>query len=251
MQRFAHLLMDPLVLLVFMMPLRHAVELCSRQLGFDNSTGPKDRRTGGDLAWCNEHHARTCCERDHTRQALTRFTSATPDVSQGCLALSAKVYCSICDGDVGVGLKTRQNVVFLCPSLCDAWYDACRSDFFSPSGAGLLQGCFPGSLVCSPLAEITAMAAVFCARLGFTVASEDDELDGECYDGVPAAKTRGKGPPAPWVPRPYQSRGFVEELKTAFRVIWYNMPAPVRKWAPSIGIGAVFLAVGLRVIMSS
>merc|ERR1719330_1471637 len=92
-------------------------------------------------------------------------------------------FCAPCDADVGAGDKSETNTILLCPSFC------------------------------RPLREIAENAAEFCLRLGaplgaaFAVASAEHELEG-CYDGIPAARSKGPGPKAPYVrPVTRTSRG--------------------------------------------
>ncbi len=39
--------------------------------------------------------------------------------------MTTKVYCSLCDADVGVGRKQG-----LCYDMCESWFDTCHSDYF-------------------------------------------------------------------------------------------------------------------------
>mmetsp|Transcript_42274 Transcript_42274/g.134288 ORF Transcript_42274/g.134288 Transcript_42274/m.134288 type:complete len:292 (-) Transcript_42274:40-915(-) len=174
-------------------------ESCSKALGFNESSGPRDR-SNQDLQFCNEHHKRTCCERNHTRQVLSSWSAFSHDRSPRCAQMSRLALCSTCDGDVGTGAKARANSVLLCPSFCSRWFQSCYEDFFAPGGSSAgLQPCGPGSLVCSPLNEITEDHTTFCSGIGdFAVAEDEEGLD-SCYDGVPAAKARGKAPRAHWV----------------------------------------------------
>jgi len=152
------------------------------------------------LQFCKEHHKRTCCERNHTRQVLNTFTAFSHERSPSCTQMSRLALCSKCDADVGIGRLIEENLVALCPSFCARWYNACIEDFFAPPGSGHgLQPCGPGALVCSPLKEIAEDPKAFCQAVpGFAMGAEEDEPD-NCFDGIPAAKTRGKGPRAPWV----------------------------------------------------
>lgn len=182
-----------------------AQESCSKVLGFNETSGPKDR-SNQDLQFCTEHHKRTCCERNHTRQVLATFGAHTFERSARCSQMSRLALCSLCDGDVGSGQKASGNLILLCPSFCSRWFNACIEDFFAPDGtsAGRLQACTPSSLACSPLGEIVQDAASFCRVIGdFAVADVEDDALSPCYDGVPAASSRGKGPRAHWArPQP-------------------------------------------------
>jgi len=176
-------------------------EKCSKALGFNASSVPKDR-SSQDLQFCQEHHKRTCCEREHSRQALGQFALYSLERSDRCSQMSKLALCSLCDGDVGVGIKAQAERVVLCPTFCRRWYQACADDFFTASGAGGLQPCSPTSLVCSPLAETTEDSASFCSMVGFSVSKEESD---RCYDGVPAARSRGKGPRQPYT-KPVRER---------------------------------------------
>jgi len=191
-------------------------EKCSKALGFNASSGPKDR-SSQDLQFCNEHHKRTCCEREHSRQALSQFAVYSLERSERCSQMSKLAMCSMCDGDVGVSIKAQAERVVLCPSFCRQWYQACADDFFTFSGAGGLQPCVPTSLVCSPLAEAAEDSASFCSKVGFSVSEEESE---RCYDGIPAARSRGKGPRQPYTKpvreRPPWWRQKLEQLQLEF-----------------------------------
>lgn len=180
-------------------------KLCSKAFGFNESVGPKDR-SNQELLFCTEHHGRTCCEKNHTREVLLQYSAFAHERSARCAQMSRIALCSVCDGDVGIGRKAQVNSILLCPSFCKRWYEACLNDFFAPKGSGEgVRPCGPGSVVCSPLGEAVENALAFCTTIGdFTVADgEDDEPDGDdgtpCFDGVPAARARGKGPRSAWV----------------------------------------------------
>lgn len=175
-------------------------ETCSKALGFNESSGPKDR-SFQDLTFCDEHHERTCCERNHTKQVRSLFAGFSHERSGRCAQMARLAFCSVCDGDVGTGSKAQENLVILCPSFCRLWFESCAEDFFAPgtAGAGSVAPCGPNALVCSPLSEITKDPAAFCQGAGFQVAELEDG-DEPCYDGVPASKMRGKAPRAPWSP---------------------------------------------------
>lgn len=174
--------------------------ICSRALGFNESSGPKDRTNQDLRTFCKEHHARTCCERHHTRQVMSAV-SQFHEMSEKCIQMSRIALCSLCDGDVGIGLKSEWNHVVLCPSFCRQWFQACIHDFFShSSGATGIQPCRSSSVVCSRLGEITEDSAAFCTRIGDFIVPETEEDSTNCHDGVPASFTHGPGPRAPWTP---------------------------------------------------
>mmetsp|Transcript_26983 Transcript_26983/g.48780 ORF Transcript_26983/g.48780 Transcript_26983/m.48780 type:complete len:284 (+) Transcript_26983:46-897(+) len=191
-------------------------EPCSKALGFNETSGPKDR-SKQDLLFCSEHHKRTCCERNHSRQVLGSWAPFSHDKSTRCATMSRLALCSFCDADVGSGIKAAANIIVLCPSFCKRWFEACAEDFFAPgSSSGSMQPCGPGSLVCSPLTEITEDPAAFCAGVaGFSVAETEEDADGLCYDGVPAASSKGKGPRAFWErPKPAGKPWWRQTLET-------------------------------------
>lgn len=177
-------------------------ETCSKTLGFNESQVPKDR-SYQDLIGCDEHHKRTCCERNHSIKIRGLWGSFAAESSPRCAKLSQLVLCSLCDADVGVGHKVDGNSVMLCPSLCNRWFQACVEDFFVPATSDQLHPCSVGSLVCSPLSQIAKDGVDFCSRVvapmgsAFSVASVEEEPDA-CYDGVPTSKSKGPGPRALW-----------------------------------------------------
>mmetsp|Transcript_52124 Transcript_52124/g.124155 ORF Transcript_52124/g.124155 Transcript_52124/m.124155 type:complete len:298 (+) Transcript_52124:89-982(+) len=215
-------------------------ENCSAALGFNSSSGPKDR-SKQDLQFCTEHHKRTCCERNHTRQVLSWYGLFSTERSEKCMRLSRLVGCGLCDGDVGVGMKSESNLVLLCPSLCERWFQACSDDFFASSGSGAtLQPCGSSSLVCSPLHEITEDPRSFCESAGGFSVAEEEELD-ECFDGVPAARSRGRGPKAPYSP-PGQDSGTWWRRFQKEAVRWMQdtaRSASLEAYLPACVVGAV------------
>lgn len=188
-------------------------QTCSKALGFNESSGPKDR-SYQDLISCDEHHKRTCCEKNHTAKLHNSVAFFVQERSPRCAKMGQLAMCSLCDGDVGAGVTSLGNLVSLCPSFCSRWFKACVEDFFAPAGSGEgLQPCGHGNLVCSPLGEITQDPEVFCKRiqapLGAAFLVADTEDDDSCFDGVPAAKTRGPAVKAPYT-RPMRRASFPE-----------------------------------------
>jgi len=222
---------------------------CSKAMGFNESMVPMDR-SRQDLLLCNEHHQRTCCEKNHTRQVLSRFAPFSHERSGKCAQISRLALCSFCDSDVGTGAKTRTNAILLCPSFCETWYRACAEDYFAPGGSnGELTPCLPGSLVCSPLREISAESSRFCEGVGFAVGSGEDEHHDLCYDGVPGARSHGKGERASWVrPRPATPPWWKLVLQgwQQFRFPSLRELGVPRKWeayVPAVFVGAVGIVI--------
>lgn len=220
---------------------------CSKALGFNHSQGAKDR-SGQDLSFCNEHHKRTCCERNHTKTVLAWFAPFSKEGSASCATMSRLAGCALCDGDVGMEVKSIRDRILLCPSFCAQWFQACIEDFFAPVGAGALQPCSL-HVQCSPLAEITQDPNVFCRNIGgpgFDVAENEDEAD-TCYDGVPAARSRGNAPRAPYVrPKPRGQEWWRRYLPPQFRngVSWNSLGVS-RTWQQRIKLFAPAMVLGL------
>jgi hypothetical protein len=211
---------------------------CSKALGFNETEGPKDRSSQDLPAFCVEHHQRTCCGKNHTRDVLGRFAAFSYNISGRCGKMTRLSLCSFCDGDVGAGLKSRLNQIVLCSGFCERWFNSCREDFFAPGSSGSgLSPCGPASLVCSPLDEIVEDSRPFCEAVSpYSVATSEEELDG-CYDGVPAARSRGKGPRAPYVRPSWRGR-------TPF---WRQMwpPSHPSQWPTSKEVAADLAAIQL------
>eukprot|EP01066_Platyproteum_vivax_P004608 Platyproteum_vivax@DN1596_c0_g1_i1.p1 len=93
----------------------------------------------GRLSMCAEHEKRTCCTRQHTdvmvRTWFSIVSSLDSDISESCATATKKLMCSVCDGDVGLGVSVSQkgktSRVQLCSDFCNYWYSACENDYFS------------------------------------------------------------------------------------------------------------------------
>lgn len=225
---------------------------CSKALGFNDTAGAKDR-SRQDLRFCTEHHERTCCESSHEREVLARYAAFSHDASGRCGQLSRLALCALCDGDVGEGLKAERNQIVLCPSFCRRWFQSCRQDYFAPDSSGSrLTACRPDSLVCSPLDEITQESRSFCNSISPYVVADDEDLD-ICYDGVPAARSRGSGPKAPyarpprrrttpfwrhmWPPVPFSQWPKASEVMADLAAIELQVPRRVQGYEPGIAVG--------------
>lgn len=89
---------------------------------------------------------------------------------------------------MGLGLVTE-----VCPSLCDQWYLACKSQFFGyEPRTDRLVPCSPDSsamAVCSTLDQLASSGRGLCEAAGLPVAVEDNRAGGNfsatpsCYSG--------------------------------------------------------------------
>ncbi|KAF1317083.1 hypothetical protein FI667_g14996, partial [Globisporangium splendens] len=86
----------------------------------------------------------------------------------------------------------------VCPSLCNAWFSACKSEYYSYGGAGSLTPCYGNALICSPLSLIATSGAEFCEKMGFHVGTENDSEGDECFDGSVPLQLGESEPTEPW-----------------------------------------------------
>lgn len=82
----------------------------------------------------------------------------------------------------GEGIKSG-----LCLNLCENLYESCKGDLFE---AGIVDSgieyCTGSSLMCYKLDSFVSSGQEFCKRLGYEVKKKN------CFDGVSAARIRGK-----------------------------------------------------------
>lgn len=151
-------------------------------LGKYGHNSPRDMHT--DANFCIEQSRNTWWNNTNfdfirTKVGIIRVTS---DVSQQWIEETSKMFCSLCDGGVGIGKLTG-----ICPLQWDSWYNSCKNDFFtadvraSELGAGEITFCNKNSLLCSNLKDIYSDSTTFCKQMGIPV----NDNKGECYDGVP------------------------------------------------------------------
>ena len=72
--------------------------------------------------------------------------------------------CYPCHPDVGTGEQTK-----ICPSMCDTWFDACKTEFYSAGIDGSMVPCLDDSVICSPLSLIVHNGKSLCRRMGLDV----------------------------------------------------------------------------------
>ncbi|KAL7066081.1 hypothetical protein ACR3K2_34660 [Cryptosporidium serpentis] len=173
--------------------------------------------------FCKEHERRTCCNKSHPN-ILSRLYSTfilNTSLSQNCVTYYLKSWCSYCDADVGIGMKLYQKKPVLCHSLCEDWYNSCKTDYFGDSNNYLIHDntlisaritpCSETSVLCSQLHTITTNPDEFCRLNGFISSRElslttltaelhkyiniNKYLYGEhpCFDGTNAASIKGPG----------------------------------------------------------
>ena len=146
-------------------------------------------------------------------------------------------------------MKAQDNLVTLCPSFCRLWFESCADDFFAPGSAGLgsVAPCGPSALVCSPLMEITQDSAAFCKGAGFHV-TEVEDVDEPCYDGVPAAKMKGKAVRAPWTPPKRPEPTLLKRAMEYWRVGSTKAMRFLEENAPGLAIALVAAAVAWNLV---
>ncbi|GBG27235.1 Hypothetical Protein FCC1311_034572 [Hondaea fermentalgiana] len=132
-------------------------------------------RSGG-LALCSRFARKTCCSRE---QAAALYASWVGTQRAGfaprCAEMFETVMCMPCDPEVGLGRKR-----IICKSTCDAWFDACKDEFFATTSAvagDTLVPCLQDAVVCSQLADFVPSGTALCATYGLSLGEDF------CYDG--------------------------------------------------------------------
>ncbi|TMW66484.1 hypothetical protein Poli38472_004249 [Pythium oligandrum] len=161
-------------------------------LRFDPAERSMQRSKGLEL--CSQYRGNTCCNATHMmRLRLKLREPVVAQFNRRCQKLTDEMTCSPCHPFVGTGkIKT------VCPRLCDDWFNACRSEYYSFSGSGSLVPCYGNALVCSPLSIIAPDGAGFCSKMGFQVGSEDDSEGHDCFDGSVPRQLGEAEPQEPW-----------------------------------------------------
>jgi len=141
------------------------------------------RRPGNpalDLPFCSEHQRCTCCNASHAIAIQRQLSGLIGDASttSQCKSISKKMFCRVCDPQVGAGVKTS-----VCRTTCDSWYSSCQSSFFDfdvSSGLLIPSGEFPQrNLVSAQLTVLVENGTEMCVKSGVQV-SDDDE---SCWNG--------------------------------------------------------------------
>ena len=103
--------------------------------------------------------------------------------------MSEKVYCSSCDGSIGIGKKWG-----ICQTMCQQWFDSCSGDNLKEielderaAGGAWIDFIVTSYGSSEEQFEAVALgkhpnvtsAVQFCEGMGFDVAQDN------CYDGVP------------------------------------------------------------------
>eukprot|EP00945_MAST-04E_sp_MAST-4E-sp1_P007674 g7674.t1 len=147
------------------------------------------------MSFCTQFKHNTCCNRSHTDWALIRSRqAAAARVNPTCKQMIEVVSCSHCHADVG-----RKLIQGVCRPLCDAWFNACREEFFSSSGLSKLRPCMDSALLCSRLDDIVTDGDGLCKKMGYEVVNVESTEDGgrkKCYDGSAPGTYGAKDPTA-------------------------------------------------------
>lgn len=147
---------------------------------------------GIGLDFCIEHSHNTWwngtnVESIRGKIAAIRITGR--EISHNWVEVTTKNFCSLWDGGIGIGALTG-----LWPQQWEAWYNACRNDFFTGDvrGSDLGQGDITfwakNSLLCSKLSEIYPDSKDFWNQMGMLVNTDDQYW----YDGEPWFLKHGK-----------------------------------------------------------
>ncbi|KAJ0408754.1 hypothetical protein P43SY_001978 [Pythium insidiosum] len=146
------------------------------------------------LEVCSQYRKNTCCNETHMMPLRMKIREpVVAGFNPSCQRITEEMACSACHPFVGTA--KMKNV---CPRLCGQWYNACRREYYSFSGAGSLTPCYGNALVCSRLSEIASSGAEFCEKMGFHVGSEDDSEGDDCFDGSVPRRLGEAEPSEPW-----------------------------------------------------
>jgi hypothetical protein len=149
---------------------------------------------------CADFAACTCCPIRYSLAVARFLAAASAEASDGgdedealspaCRGALERLACRPCDPRGSGGGAP------ICPSLCDAALDACRSDWFAVDAAtGVAAPCGASGgggagLVCTALGDLASSGAELCASLlALPVApseqeGEEKDKKGWCYDGL-------------------------------------------------------------------
>ncbi|KAF4321316.1 hypothetical protein BBO99_00001499 [Phytophthora kernoviae] len=161
-------------------------------LKFDQETHPMQRMKGMEV--CSKYRKSTCCNASHSYALRLKIREpVVAKFGRKCQRLTEEMACSSCHPLMGTW--EMKNV---CPSVCNDWYDACKGEYYSYGGSGILAPCYGNALVCSPLSSIVESGADFCTHMGFHVGSDTDVEGKECFDGSVPEQLGEAEPEEPW-----------------------------------------------------
>jgi len=162
-------------------------ENCMSQQGFVfNPIPPRKKALTRPLSFCEHYSRRTCCTTSMTNRIVRRAAIATSaGFSPKCRRMTEMLECSVCHPDVGTG-----RIRSVCDRTCNAWFGACKEEFYSASGTSL-RPCFGNALVCSPLGLIVTSGLEFCKIMGHVPESQTGD-DAEQRRQRRRAKKRAK-----------------------------------------------------------
>jgi hypothetical protein len=61
----------------------------------------------------------------------------------------------------------------ICNSLCDAWFGACKDEYYAVLSNGNMQPCFGKAMLCSQGKAFAGNGVEFCKRMGYTAVGSD------------------------------------------------------------------------------
>ena len=171
--------------------------VCARDPGVpgwpDYPRGGKEAGPAGDLTFCKDWSARTCCgkaQTDHIRGQLYHLLQVE---NTDCRDLWATVGCSVCDPEWGSIPPPK-----LCLGLANRLYAACKDEYFiGDDKTSLLAPCRERDAVCVRLGDWADGGATMAGLMGFRV--DDSALSTDCYSGAGPRRTaqgadrKGKG----------------------------------------------------------
>merc|ERR1719491_1317726 len=115
------------------------------------------------LSYCTLHSEHTCCEQAHVSRIFSKVNEHNLSLFRNnvCKTLTTQVLCSTCDGDVGTGIRANNGSVSLCPTFCNAWFQACKDEYWLRRGHTELVPC-NNDAGCQQLRNLVAEGADFC-----------------------------------------------------------------------------------------
>eukprot|EP00347_Sterkiella_histriomuscorum_P005417 403356695 len=172
---------------------------------------------------CQEHQQNTCCQHKDVKIIHEKINSTFYEgnkIQYQCKDITEKIFCSTCDGDIGIHKKKG-----LCYGFCETWFDLCHAELFviNPDLNNMLQFATEDTkLRANYLMNMINDAEEFCTRMGFQVYNEP-----HCYNGVPTGSIVNLNKQKPyWQQTKPKNKGSVDwSLLQILRYFTYNTKA--------------------------